>query len=141
MATSLTPLGELLERARGSVSQRHAAAIAGISEGRWRQVVTGIQKAGRGVEVPARPRRTTVIQMARAVGVPVNQALEAAGFEPEPVERLKMTPAEFRTLLDMMRERLDRAPFASDDRDRLRARIDELEADIERTADDDHRAS
>ena len=65
----LTPLGQLLEagRERASLSKRAAAKLAGISEGRWRQVVTGIQKAG-DVNVPVNPRRNTVTAMANAVG-------------------------------------------------------------------------
>jgi hypothetical protein len=92
---TLTPLGELLERARGSTSKRQASRLAGISEGRWRQVVTGQQKAGGGIVVPANPRRETVIAMATAVGADVDEALRRAG----------MTP----------RERVE--PAATDDRD------------------------
>lgn len=79
---SLTPLGELIEHARGSLSKREAARRAGISEGRWRQIVTGQQKAGGGIVVPANPRRETVIAMAEAVGVDVDKALRRAGMEP-----------------------------------------------------------
>lgn len=81
----LTTLGLLLEEARErlSLSKREAARIAGISEGRWRQVVTGIQKAG-AVNVPVNPRRNTVTAMATAVRVDQAQALKAAGLEPLP---------------------------------------------------------
>jgi len=81
----LTPLGELLERARGPLSKREAARLAGISEGRWRQVVTGVQKAG-GMEIPANPRRKTVIAMANAVRADIDEALRLAGFEPAPAD-------------------------------------------------------
>lgn len=80
---TLSPLGALLEQHRGSVSKREAARRAGISEGRWRQIVTGQQKAGAGVVVPANPRRETVIAMAAAVGANVNEALRLAGMEPQ----------------------------------------------------------
>jgi hypothetical protein len=82
----LTPLGELLEAARGSTSKRAAARAAEISEGRWRQVVTGVQKAGGGIEIPVNPRRETVKAMAVAVGADVERALTLAGFEPTAAE-------------------------------------------------------
>lgn len=75
----LTPLGELLETARGSRSKRAVSREAGISEGRWRQVVRGFQLVG-GHRVPANPKRETVIAMARAVDVNVEDALVAAGM-------------------------------------------------------------
>jgi len=77
----LTPLGALLEAARGRVSKREAARRADISEGHWRAVVRGYQLQG-GVRIPANPRRETVIAMARAVGVDPAEALGSAGFDP-----------------------------------------------------------
>lgn len=77
----LTPLGRLLEQARGRVSKREAARRADISEGHWRAVVRGYQLQA-GVKIPANPRRDTVIAMALAVGVEPSAALEAAGFDP-----------------------------------------------------------
>lgn len=79
--TTLSALGVLLEQHRGSLSKRQAARRAGISEGRWRQIVTGQQKAG-GVVIPVNPRKDTVIAMAEAVGADVSDALVAAGFDP-----------------------------------------------------------
>lgn len=78
----LTALGEMLEQAREArgLSKREAARRANISEGRWRQIVAGYQRAG-GVEVPANPRAETVINMANAVGVDVRKALDAAGLK------------------------------------------------------------
>jgi transcriptional regulator with XRE-family HTH domain len=78
----LTALGDVLERAREALglSKREAARQAGISEGRWRQVVSGYQRQG-DVMVPVNPRRATVVGMARAVGVPEDEALRAAGLE------------------------------------------------------------
>lgn len=77
----LTPLGKLLEDARGEMSKRQAAKNAKISEARWRQVVTGRQRQS-GVDVPVNPKRETVIRMARAVEADVNEALNLAGYEP-----------------------------------------------------------
>lgn len=90
---ALTPLGALLEdaRTRKLLSKREAARLAGISEGRWRQVVTGKQKAG-DVIVPVNPRANTVAAMARAVEVPVDEALAAAGFSAEEMQRFAGSP-------------------------------------------------
>jgi hypothetical protein len=88
----LTDLGAYIEAARGGMSKREAARRAGISEGRWRQVVTGKQKAGGGVVVPANPRRETVIAMARAVGADANEALRRAGMSPSQAETFWRVP-------------------------------------------------
>ncbi|WP_173057086.1 helix-turn-helix domain-containing protein [Phytohabitans houttuyneae] len=87
-AGQLTDVGKILEDARESLrlSKREAARRAGISEGRWRQVVTGVQKAGN-VTVPVNPRASTVSAMAQAVGVDPALALRAAGFSDEDIHR------------------------------------------------------
>ncbi len=79
--SDLTPLGALLEQAREArgLSKREAARRAGISDGRWRQVVSGEQKSGE-LTIPVNPRASTVISMARAVGVDEGEALRAAGL-------------------------------------------------------------
>lgn len=87
---NLTPLGQLLETARTQVlriSGRKAALRAGISEARWRQVVTGVQMRG-GTDVGARPTDRTVVAMALAVGVNPADALMAAGLPVEDVDAL-----------------------------------------------------
>jgi hypothetical protein len=79
----LTPLGELLEHAREKVlhiSARQAAARAGISGTRWRQVVTGIAWRG-GEATPVRSTARTVVAMALAVEVDPAEALKAAGID------------------------------------------------------------
>jgi hypothetical protein len=83
MSKNLTPLGDLLEKARTEVlriSVREAARRARISDTRWHQVVTGVQRKA-GADVPVNPTDRTVIAMANAVGVDPGDALEAAGFE------------------------------------------------------------
>lgn len=77
----LTPHGELLDRARVAlgISQREAARRAHISEGRWRQVVTGVQRQG-GLNIPVNPKAATVAAMARAVDADVRTVLAAAGL-------------------------------------------------------------
>lgn len=83
-AETLTPHGRLLESARGATSKREAARLAGISEGRWRQVVTGRQSVGGGLNIVATPRRETLIAMAEAVAADVDEVLEAAGQPGQP---------------------------------------------------------
>lgn len=79
---NLTPHGRIIEAARGKVSAREAARVAEISEGRWRQIVTGVQKAGGGIVLPVNPRTETLISMASAVGADVATVLRAAGVDP-----------------------------------------------------------
>lgn len=58
-------------------SQREAARRAGISETRWRQIVSGHQAVG-GEQVPFRSPDETLARMAHVVGV-VPEQLEDAG--------------------------------------------------------------
>lgn len=83
MEDRLSPAGAVLEGAREltGLSKRSAASLAHISEGRWRQIVTGVEKRGKGVELPVNPKRDTLIAMAVAVRADVNAVLEAAGME------------------------------------------------------------
>lgn len=76
-------LGRLLEEARTGVlriSTREAARRARLSDTRWHQVVTGVQRKA-GAEVPVNPTARTVVAMAQAVGVDPAEALKAAGKE------------------------------------------------------------
>jgi hypothetical protein len=79
----LTPLGQLLEHARQKVmhiSGREAARLAGMSEGRWRQIVRGVQ-AKAGMDIPVTAPARTIVAMALAVEVDPAEALRAAGFD------------------------------------------------------------
>jgi hypothetical protein len=73
------PEGKLIETAmlRKGMSTRSAAPLAGISEARWRQIVSGYQSAGRGVSVPVIATPRTLAKMARAVGVTEEQLITA----------------------------------------------------------------
>lgn len=66
------PEGALIETARRRqtprLSARAAAELAGISEGRWRQIVKGYQ-ATAGVRLPVRAPADTLARMAQAVGL------------------------------------------------------------------------
>lgn len=65
------PWGKVIDEARrrAGLSARKAAEQAGISEGRWRQIVNGYQPAGRGQVVTVEGPDDTVARMAQAVGV------------------------------------------------------------------------
>ncbi|WP_329177490.1 helix-turn-helix domain-containing protein [Streptomyces sp. NBC_01477] len=73
------PEGLLIKRAQvaARLSQREAAKRAGLSEARWRQLVSGFQLVSR-TKVAVRSPDETLARMARAVGVTAEQ-LEAAG--------------------------------------------------------------
>lgn len=90
-----TPHGELLDRARVALglSQRQAARRAGISEGRWRQIVTGVQRQG-GVSIPVNPKASTLAAMARSVEADVHEVLDAAGLPPIDTEDAPPSPNE-----------------------------------------------
>lgn len=70
--------GTLLQRAliRARLSARAAADKAGISEGRWRQIVNGYQSA-RGNHIPVRAPAATLAHMARALDVTPDELVEA----------------------------------------------------------------
>ena len=91
-----TPEGKLIDDAAAlaDISIREAARRAGISYGRWRQIVKGFQNVSPGVYAPVRnaPAKT-IAKMAAAVDVSPAQLTEAgrddaaailAGLLPEP---------------------------------------------------------
>lgn len=67
------------------MSKRQAARRAGISEGRWRQIVAGYQSAGGGHSIPVNPKRETLLKMAAAVGADRAEVLRLAGMTADPV--------------------------------------------------------
>lgn len=75
------PFGRELQqrRERHNLSQRRAAKLAGISEGRWRQLETGVEKT-RGVEFPVKTKPRTVIAVARQLDWNPVEALTLAGL-------------------------------------------------------------
>ena len=85
------PEGRLIAAAadRLDISIREAARRAGLSYGRWRQIVKGYQNISPGVygEVRNAPART-VAKMARVVGVTAEQ-METEGQRPDVAEILR----------------------------------------------------
>jgi hypothetical protein len=79
------PEGRLIEDARKAriprLSQRKAAELAGLSEGRWRQIVTGYQSISAGVYAIVRGPAETVANMARAVGVTAEQMRSVGRYD------------------------------------------------------------
>lgn len=101
------PFGTELERRRteAGLGVREAARRAGISEGRWRQLESGVQKIG-GREIPIKTRPATAAAVAKVVGWEVDDAVRTAGFDPsenrpvrEPVLTLRNVSDE-----DLVRE-------------------------------------
>lgn len=79
MSEDLTPLGELLESARGrmkpKLSQNAAAKKAGTSGTTWRRVIKGSARFG-GVDVPFEGAPDSIARMALVVGVTPEQLEE-----------------------------------------------------------------
>jgi len=118
---ALTPLGELLEEARKTVlhlSAREAARRAGVSESRWRQVVTGVQTKA-GATVPVRPTARTVVAMALAVQVDPAIALDKAG--------LAVSDTGLAAMLASNRATPGSYPSAPGDRPELQAEIQRIQ--------------
>jgi hypothetical protein len=92
-----SPEGALIERALSvfvpKLTAREAARRAGLSEGRWRQIVSGYQSAGRGSYHAVVAPAATLARMARVVGVTAEQldsvgrSDAAAYLVPDVVER------------------------------------------------------
>jgi hypothetical protein len=86
----------LIQRAveRRQASVRRLAAMAGISEGRWRQIVNGYQSVGRGDYAAVTAPALTLARMARTVGVD-SDALRAVGRADaaDELDRLEPEPA------------------------------------------------
>lgn len=83
----LSRAGRLIDaaRAKAGLSTREAARRAGISEGRWRQVVKGSYRAG-GQDISTKTKPETLAAMARAVGADVDEVFESASL-PAPERR------------------------------------------------------
>jgi transcriptional regulator with XRE-family HTH domain len=61
------------------LNYEQAAKRAGITGQRWRNIEIG-HEIKSGVRIPANPRRSNLIKMARAVEIPVQEALQLAGM-------------------------------------------------------------
>lgn len=72
------PEGRLIAEAlaRTKLSGRAAAASAGLSDGRWRQIVNGYQSVGGGNYFPVIGPAETIARMADVVGVTPEQLAE-----------------------------------------------------------------
>lgn len=109
------PLGPALEQARirSGISGRAAAKRAGISSGRWYQLVSGVQKI-KGQEIPISTTASTVVAVAKAVDLDINEALKLAGFDRRDVDIVVGPPPRMvvldevptEELLDVLRSRI-----------------------------------
>lgn len=100
---------------RSGLSQRKAAALAGITEGRWRQIVTGFQGVG-GVRAPVTGPADTLARMALAVGVDADDLANAG--RPDAADVLRSLPP-----LGSAPSVLDRLVKVRDDLDALIAEV------------------
>lgn len=75
------PESELIERLRKDatpkLSMREAARRAGISDGRWRQIIKGFKQETADVRVPVKGPADTIARMAQVVGATVDQLRDA----------------------------------------------------------------
>ncbi|WP_313276990.1 hypothetical protein [Timonella senegalensis] len=67
------------ERKRLGYSIRHAAELANISEGRWRQIAKGYQQMAGGVRAPVNAPSETLARMAEAVKFTRESLVDALG--------------------------------------------------------------
>lgn len=62
-------IAEALHSAEPKMTQRQAARLAGMSEARWRQLVSGYQSMGNNYYAPVTAKASTLARMAAIVGV------------------------------------------------------------------------
>lgn len=107
------PWGKLITDAleRSGLSARKAAGKVPLSEGRWRQIVSGYQNVSKGVYAPVRGPAETLARMAQVVGVTPEQLAEADRED---------AAAELRAMTELTGDILDR----------LEARTEEDLADL-----------
>jgi hypothetical protein len=125
--TNQRPEGKLIDSARAArtpkLSGNKAAALAGMSPARWRQIVNG-ETIAEGVTVAVKGPAETIARMARVVGVSVEQLRQAGradaadallvltGMESEaeqgesdtPLRRLFRIRDEIDALIEQLRE-------------------------------------
>lgn len=89
---------------RPSLSARKAADRAGLSEGRWRQIVKGYQSTGGG-RIPVVGPAETVARMAQVVGLSPDELAEAG--RPDAADELRRAIAEFPNTPDWAEKTLD----------------------------------
>jgi transcriptional regulator with XRE-family HTH domain len=77
------PEGALLDTARRALklSARAAAELAGMSDARWRNIVSGYQSAGRGQYIAVSAPPETLARMAQAVGVSAKELFEVGRMD------------------------------------------------------------
>jgi hypothetical protein len=112
------PEGKLIEDAAAhlDISIREAARRAGLSYGRWRQIVQGYQNGSQGSYAEVRGPVKTVARMATTVGITPEQ-METEGQRPDVADFMRQEPGTRPPEID----------FAGDDAEALRPYIDELE--------------
>ena len=104
-------LGSVIRQARKNrgLSIRGAAKVAGLSEGRWRQLEAGEESRG-GVVLPTRPRVTTILRIADALETNRQELCLLAGLSEHAAElaSARLNPAKSSGGVDVMGERVSR---------------------------------
>lgn len=87
------PEGRLIAVAQkqARLSQREAARRAGMSEARWRNIVSGYQTVSAGMHAPVRGPADTIARMSQVVGVTAEQLI-AAGRDDAATELRDLPP-------------------------------------------------
>lgn len=95
------PLGERVRQARGKESHRSLAKRAGVSAELIWQIENGRRRSD---DAPFSPKADTVERVARALSIPVSEALKLAGHNPdhhvEPSDGLEVDLARKMTKLE-----------------------------------------
>lgn len=92
------PLGDFLKKYRREgrtkeLSARKAAALAGISDGRWRQIEQGFARVNATTTVPVMPKASTLAAMLRAIDAPLDEGFKLVGYRLEDYPELMNAPA------------------------------------------------
>lgn len=128
------PEGALIERAREAhnprLSIRAAADAAGMSDGRWRQIVNGYQSAGASQYITVVGPAETIARMAKVVGVTAEQ-LTDVGREDAAGELLRLKRSADSRPVGTGADPLDLTDLTPDDIEAVKAVIRALRSKYE----------
>jgi transcriptional regulator with XRE-family HTH domain len=112
----------MLTEARGRLSIRAAAKLAGLDDRTWSSLEEG-GRTSRGEFIPANPSDDTLESAGRAVRVDIGELFAAAGrtYTPRPAATIEVDQATASDLVAMMRELADGISALRADIDRLLA--------------------
>ena len=137
-------IDDLRQSIRPKLSVRRAALTAGISEGRWRQIIKGYNQATKDTALPAVAPADTLARMARTVGATAEQLREVGRDDAaEELDAMLKKSAHFREvkrqvgeIYDAMQHQPDSASVRAEGRIRSASRL--LDSAIEALGARDH---